>query len=129
MRFIFVFSFVIPALGGCYYDNQAELHPSTYCDTSGTVSFANDILPIMNTSCGAQRSDCHQNNATASGYGLANYTDVDFTVVDNGDVFLKSITHDPSIPSKWMPKGVSSKIDDCSIQKIEAWLNQGRPNN
>ena len=116
-------------LSGCYYDNLEELHPSPPpCDTIET-SFVNDILPIMNTSCGGLRSDCHQNDATASGYGLGNYTDVINTINGSG-VFLETITHDPSInSSKWMPKGTSAKIDDCSILKIEAWLNEGSLNN
>ena len=123
------FCFVILIFSGCYYDNLEELHPVPLpCDTT-TVTFSADILPIMNTSCGGLRSDCHQNDATASGYGLGNYTDVINTIYGSG-IFLETITHDPSInSSKWMPKGISAKIDDCSILKIEAWLNEGSLNN
>ena len=129
MKNILVVFFVIILISGCYYDNFEELHPSPQpCDTTRT-SFANDILPIMNTACGGQRSDCHQNESTTSGYGLGNYTDVINTISVSG-IFLDVLTHNPSInSSKWMPKGSSAKIDDCSILKIEAWLNEGSLDN
>ena len=130
MKNIFAFCFVIIILSGCYYDNLEELHPSPPpCDTTGIISFTNDILPIMLHSCGSQDFACHNTVASTSNYGLGTYTDV-INTIDISRTFLKSITHDPSInSSKWMPKNSSAKIDDCSIQKIEAWLNRGRPNN
>ncbi len=117
-------------LSGCYYDNVDELYPViTKCDTTGTVSFANDISPIMLHSCGSSDLACHNGASSQSGYGLGNYDDVKFTIDDSGD-FLETITHSTSISaSLWMPKGSSSKIDDCSIQKITAWLNRGTLNN
>lgn len=125
---LLISGFVLSMLNGCYYDNVQELHRVTVCDTSGTISFAGDILPILNNSCGAQNAACHTDQSSTSGYGLANYADVIFTINDAGD-FLQTITHDPSInSSKWMPKD-GGKLDACSIQKIEAWLNRGRLNN
>ena len=117
-------------LNGCYYDNLEELHPSPPpCDTTGTISFSVDILPIMLNTCGSQDLACHKTDASQSGYGLGNYTDV-INTISGSSIFLKTITHDPSInSSKWMPKGSSAKIDNCSIQKIEAWLNRGKLNN
>ena len=130
MKNIFAFCFVIIIFSGCYYDNLEELHPSPpLCDTIGTISFANDILPVMLHSCGSQDLACHQTNQSQSLYGLGTYTDV-INTINGSRTFLKSITHDLSInSSKWMPKNSSAKIDDCSIQKIEAWLNRGRLNN
>ena len=122
--------FVIVLLNGCYYDNLEDLHPTPVpCDTTGTISFANDILPIMTNSCGNQDLACHKTEASSSTYGLGNYTDV-INTIDGSGIFLETIKHDPSInSSKWMPKNSSTKLDNCSIQKIEAWLNRGRLNN
>ena len=57
--------FCMAFLPSCYYDNNEELHPelllATNCDTSGiTISYANDIVPILKGSCGTTNS-CHQN--------------------------------------------------------------------
>jgi hypothetical protein len=130
MKKILAFCCAVILFNGCYYDNLEELHPSLPpCDTTGTISFATDITQIMTHSCGSQDMACHNTDASQSGYGLGNYTDV-INTIDNSGTFLKSITHDPSInSSKWMPKGSTAKIDNCSIEKIEAWLNRGRLNN
>lgn len=129
MKTITAFCVSIIFLCGCSYDNLEELHPTISCDTTGTASFLNDILPIMVRSCGGLNLSCHQSDASESGYGLGTYLDVTNTIVGSG-VFIQTITHDPSISSsKWMPKGSSAKIDDCSIRKIETWLNNGKLNN
>lgn len=130
-KFLFIFITCLLLFSiGCYYDNLEELHPSIApCDTTGTVSFANDIQPIMLHSCGSQDLACHQTGGPPSGYGLGTYVDV-INTINNSGTFLQSITHDPAISTqKWMPKNSSSKIDNCSIQKIQAWLNGGRLNN
>ncbi|MBL0103662.1 MAG: hypothetical protein IPP51_07860 [Bacteroidetes bacterium] len=130
MKYILTIGIVLTMLSGCYYDNIDELHPeSAPCDTTGTVSFANDILPIMQHSCGSQNNSCHNTDGSSSGYGLDNYTDVTNTISNSG-IFLETIVHSSSVSaSKWMPKGTTAKIDDCSIQKITAWMNRGTPNN
>lgn len=130
MKYLISLFIIIISITSCYYDNVDELHPSiTPCDTTGVVSFSSDILPIMQHGCGSEDLACHQTDGSQSGYGLGNYTDV-INTIDNSGNFLTSITHDPSISSsKWMPKGSTGKIDDCSIQKVEAWLNRGKLNN
>lgn len=130
MKQILAIFFVIALFNGCYYDNVDELHPAALpCDTTGTVSFANDILPIMLHSCGSGNSVCHYTNASSSSYGLGTYSDL-INCINVSNTFLKTITHDTSIPSsKWMPKNSTAKIDDCGISKIERWLNDGKKNN
>lgn len=116
-------------LFACKNDNFEEIHPPFHCDTTGTISFATDILPIMIKTCGSSDMACHNTDQADGGYGLGTYDDVIFTIDDSG-TFLKSITHDPSIASsKWMPKNSSVKTDACDIQKIEAWLNRGKLDN
>ena len=130
-KLIFIALFALPFLNGCYYDNFNEIHPivSDTCIIADTVSFSNDIQPIMNQSCGTSNSACHLSNAS-TGLGLANYTLVigniqDATVAS----FLSRIKHDNGVsPAKWMPKD-GIKISDCDISKIEKWIAQGQLNN
>jgi hypothetical protein len=112
--------------GGCNYDNLAELHPELTCDTTTTVSFANDIVPIMTGSCSSLSASCHGpgnfNNAFLDTYNGVK------TEVDNGKL-ISSITWDGVATPSRMPSGSSSKIEDCSISKIERWIAAGAPNN
>ncbi|MBK7571101.1 MAG: hypothetical protein IPI10_05580 [Bacteroidetes bacterium] len=101
------------------------------CDTTGIVSFASDIKPIMNLHCGTNNVGCHINSSADGGCGLANYTDMmDYLVSPAKDTkFIKTVNHDPQLSTTlYMPK-VHRKIDDCSIQKIQAWIGRGKPNN
>ncbi len=120
-------------LASCTNDSIEELHPAkAVCDTTGVISFANDIIPIMNLQCGTDNVACHVNPAADGGCGFANYVDMlDYLASSSKDIkFVKTITHDPTLTSSlYMPKGSSTKIDDCSIQKIQAWINRGKLNN
>ena len=130
MKYTLAVALLLMMFSSCYYDNLDELHPEAApCDTTGTVSFATDILPIMQHNCGSQNGSCHNGAGASSGYGLNSYNDVISTINTSG-TFLETIVHSSAIsPSKWMPKGTTAKIDDCSIQKITAWMNRGTPNN
>lgn len=130
MKNLLLFVLLLTILSGCYYDNNDELHPAQPpCDTTATVSFSNNILPIMQHSCGSQNHSCHQGENSSSGYGLDNYIDV-INTISNSGIFTETITHSSSInSSKWMPEGSSGKIDDCSIWKIQSWINNGTLNN
>jgi hypothetical protein len=128
--------FILSAAGfltSCTSDNLEELHPTvSVCDTTGTVSFATDIQPIMNLHCGTGDIGCHSDPGADGGSGFANYTDMmSYLVSSSKDIkFMKTVTHDPTLSaSLYMPKGQSDKIDDCSIQKLQAWINRGKLNN
>ena len=123
--------FFLAAIGvftGCYYDNQEEIHPNigTVCDTTSvTISYATDITPILTSGCGISDNACHNTDNSDSEIGLETYTGVAAQISPN-NVFLKSIIHDPSASA--MPKG-GGKLDECSIMKIESWINNGYQNN
>ncbi len=113
-------------LSSCYYDNIEELHPNintAVCDTTGTISYSNDIVQILNNNCGTTTA-CH-NSTAGSGIILDNYTDVR----GNANSIVKSILHDPAFTApQWMPSG-GGTLNSCSIMKIQAWVNRGRLNN
>jgi hypothetical protein len=107
-------------LSSCYYDVAEELYPEKPdCDTT-SVTFSNDIMPIINSNC----TSCHSGQAAAGNIKLENYNDIS-AAANNGSL-LGVIRHEQG----WspMPKG-GGKLNDCDIAKIETWVDQGTPNN
>jgi hypothetical protein len=111
------FSIVIYCLQGCYYDIEQELYPSGGCNTAD-MSYATDIIPILqNNSC----ISCHGDLASLD---LNGYADLK-VYIDNGRL-MGSINHLSGFRA--MPDN-SPKIDQCSIDKLQAWIDAGAPNN
>ncbi|MFM8433504.1 MAG: hypothetical protein ACKOQ6_05145 [Bacteroidota bacterium] len=134
MPLLFIGIFLV----SCYYDNVEELNAADMlqpCNTPDTPGYANDIQPILNSRCGSGEVACHNADNSLSLGGnsgsLADYAGTIETISDRGPVdFMLRINHDPAIAStKWMPKGSSSKIEACSIEKIQLWVDQGQLNN
>lgn len=92
---------------------------SSNCDTAN-VSFANSIMPLIDTYC----KGCHSGSAPSAGILLTNYPEIK-AQADNG-YLLGVIDHRNGF--KPMPQG-GNKIAQCDIDKISAWINQGTLNN
>ena len=123
---IFSFSMCI-GLTGCYYDTEEELYPdsgSTICDTV-SVSYANDIVPIVSSKC--SNPSCHAGVNAAAGIPLETYAGVKAYLDADKALFISSIIWDGNASN--MPKGASAKMSDCNINTIRAWINNGYPNN
>lgn len=115
------------SLTSCYYDTEEELYPdsgSIVCDTV-SVSYATDIVPIMNSKC--SYSGCHAGSNAAAGIPLETYAGVKEYLVANKARFISSIIWDGNASN--MPKSASTKMIDCNINTIRAWINAGYPNN
>lgn len=112
---------------GCYADNLQELHPqlllNNNCDTTGTMSYQTHIQPVLTNSCGSNNS-CH-NAQNSSGVILETYDGVKAAV--NDGKLLSSILWDGN--ASQMPKNSPSKLNDCSIAKIQKWIDAGALNN
>ena len=68
----------------------------------------------------------HPFGSIGGGIDLEGYDDLKVHV-DNGK-FLSSITHDGN--ASFMPKSANNtKLPDCDISQITAWINAGAPNN
>jgi hypothetical protein len=109
----------------CYYDSKEFLFPEVgnTCDTTN-VTYTASVVPVLDQYC----LGCHNNTSASSAGGnikLENYPDVK-TVADNGKL-MGSVTHSSGF--SWMPKGSSSKINDCSITILQIWVDSGAPNN
>jgi len=126
--------FVIICLtaGGCYYDTQQELYgtsgQSTQCtDTAGVTyslqsNTSKSVANIITVNCGA----CHSASTSNSGGGfvLDNYAAL-VAQANNGNL-MGDINHSPGHNA--MPLN-GSKLDGCSIARLQHWIDLGKPNN
>ena len=103
-------------LTGCYYDNEEELYPGTFCDTAN-VTWSGTIEPIIQTRCAIP--GCHVPGGTGTG-DLLTYADVK-EIADNGLLRL-TVLVDQSMPQ-------TGPLGDCEQQQINIWLNDGAPEN
>jgi len=89
------------------------------CDTSN-VSFINTIYPIVQNQCQL----CHNDSRQDGNLNLANYDLIKENVLTGK--FMGSINHDAGI-SPMPPTGI--KMDQCAIDQLNIWINEGMPNN
>lgn len=105
----------------CSWEDSESYYPDTgNCDTLD-VSFAMDIVPVLANNC----YGCHSNaNAPDFGSGIAleEYADVS----SSSALIVAAINHLEGVPA--MPKE-SDKLDPCTIKLIEAWVQDGSPEN
>ena len=85
------------------------------CDSVDSVSFSNDIEPILN---GNGCYGCHSSTSPL-------FNDYN-TVYNNKEDILLAIQHDLS--KSPMPKGMP-KLNDSLINKVYCWIENGAPNN
>lgn len=125
-RILIILAVILTAsfLGSCYYDKADLLYPDGKipCDTTVVAKFSSDVLPVMNVSCNT--SGCHNTTAASSGVILDTYAGVKAQVA-NGRL-MGSINQTSGFSA--MPKG-AGKLINCSIIKIQQWINSGTPNN
>jgi uncharacterized membrane protein len=98
--------------------------PNANCDTTGTIGFSAQVKPIIDNYC----VSCHNSSVTNGGVNLNGYSQV--------KSYAESIRNDMPIlvgairqmaGFKAMPP--STKLDECSIRKVELWIAQGKMNN
>ena len=104
-------------LGSCYYD--IEPNPGT-CDTSN-VTYSGTIAGIIQSN-GCLSADCHGGNNPLSGIRLSDYNSVKAMETR----LFGAVNHSTGFVA--MPQN-AGKISQCEIDKIQAWINAGAPNN
>lgn len=94
---------------------------------AATVSFANDVLPILQNRC----RNCHGGNQTEEGLALLTYDDV-MKGSDNGLVVSPGNAGDSLlvelVANQKMPKR-GPKLTPAQVQLLTDWVNQGALNN
>lgn len=88
-------------------------------ECSDEVSFATDVLPIIETNCST--SGCHD-ASSAGGYNLSSYVGIEV----NAEAIYRAINHDSGFQP--MPLG-AEKLPDSTIQNIYCWILQGKLDN
>lgn len=122
IKITIAFTCILSLTIGCYYDKEDVLYPvNVNCDTTATATFSGTVLPVLSNNC----NGCHGGVATAgAGIKLDVYTGVK-TYADNGKL-LKSLKHEAGASP--MPKN-GTKLDNCTIAKIQKWVSTGANNN
>lgn len=87
-------------------------YPDVIC--SDSVSFSNDVLPIIQNNC----TGCHDNS---NGYTLTNHQNIS----SNYEAIVGSMQANGF---KLMPDG-GPALPDSTIKLIQCWVNQGMRNN
>jgi hypothetical protein len=105
----------------CSKANEADLNTGNTCDTTA-VTYSTDIVNILSNNC----YECHGAGSTAGSGGIDLSTYNNLKVHADAGHLVAVVTHAPGFPA--MPYG-KPKLDDCSINKIVAWVNQGAKNN
>jgi hypothetical protein len=122
IRISFLMLFVGVVLSSCYYDKEELLYgaPAPCTDTTGTISYAAKVVPILQANC----YGCHSGSAPSGGQAMGTYT-ADKTMAQNGKL-LGVISHASGFSP--MPKG-GSKLSNCNIAVVRKWIEEGAPNN
>lgn len=89
------------------------------CNTTN-VSYASDVQPVIQNNC----VGCHSGGAPSGGIQLSTYADVKL-VAENGRLFGAISWQDGFVN---MPFG-GDQLPQCTIDQIEAWIEDGALNN
>ena len=89
------------------------------CDLSN-VTYSQSVWPIIQNNC----TGCHSGGSPQGGISLTNYTEIS---VFAGNGFLSGVINHENgfVP---MPFN-GDQLDQCSIDTIDEWINQGFPDN
>jgi hypothetical protein len=114
---------VLMVAPACKKEKTPEPDNFNACDTAGTISYKNQVKPVLESRCGSL-GGCHGTGSASGGVVLETYDNVK-TYAANG-LLLKSIRHESGVSP--MPKN-QSKMDACRIRLIEKWVSAGYSNN
>lgn len=107
------------ALSSCSKDNAYTLSQNGQtCDTA-MISYAQSIATIMNAQC----NSCHSGSNPDGNLRTNSHQELSAI---NRDRLVGAIEHASGY--KPMPDG-APKMSDCDINKIKAWIHQGKLNN
>lgn len=103
----------------CEYDREM-LIPVSNCSDTANISFAERIEPLLRTNC----FSCHGNGSNAGNVSLETYDDV--KAVSLSGRLLGAISHSAGFAP--MPAG-ADKLDDCTIDAVRIWIEEGTKDN
>jgi hypothetical protein len=86
------------------------------------MSYSNNVVPILKNNC----YTCHSAGNSAGSVGILLDSYDRLMIYVNNGYLIADITHMAGFPA--MPY-MKPKLDTCSINQINAWINQGAINN
>jgi len=101
-------------------DDDPEPDPETMDCESTDLTYTNEIAAIINSSC-ATTVACHAANTSIT-FPMDTHDSV--TNSPRFDRISGTINHESGFSP--MPKN-GNKLDDCTIEKIDQWINDGAP--
>jgi len=127
---IVIFLFSVSVLFSCSHQ-QSNRVVQAPCNLPDTVSFKNDVVPVFELSC--NEAGCHSGTNTSS-RGRVNlepayaYNDLfKQHLIDTLNPTQSQLYQRLVSTSSSMPPGIY--LDNCSIQTILTWIEQGAKNN
>lgn len=123
IKILFAITVVAITITSCFYDKADVVYPTqvSSCDTTN-VTYSNQIVSILNAQC----NYCHGAAANSIGGGIYLNTYAALKPYVTNGSFLNSILQNGKASA--MPKN-GAKMDNCSILKIQSWINKGALNN
>ncbi len=119
--FVFLTLFLGVVSAACVYNNAEEMIKDLPKECNlDAVSFNEEIAQIINQNCGS----CHGATFPSGGLSLTNYTQI--SAAANSGIIMNRISRSPGDPLL-MP--TTGKMSSCNIDKIDAWIKAGAPNN
>lgn len=111
---------LVSAFASCSKDNEYDLSQGSNntCDTNA-VSYSATIATIMTNNC----NSCHAAGSPSGGVITNTYAGLNSV---SSATLLGAIKHESGFSA--MPSN-APKLSDCDINKIQAWINQGKQNN
>jgi mono/diheme cytochrome c family protein len=98
------------------------------CHTSGALSYNADIQPIFNEHCAT--SGCHTSASKSGGLDLsAGNSFAELSKSGSGYINTTKPTSSVLYSAMRSTMPPSGKLDDCTLEKIEKWMEQGAKNN
>lgn len=123
--FIAVLIFVYLVFEGCVYHKADQQYPSLGgCDTTN-IHYSVEIKAILDANC----KSCHDGISSISGIDLYDHSTISVFALDGQFTYgtlLSAVLHKGGAPE--MPEN-APMMQDCDINKIAAWVNNGAPDN
>lgn len=103
-------------LSSCAYNVESELYPTEVpCDTTA-VSFAGNVLPLVEDRC----AGCHSGSSPAAGLELTTYAEIRAIGISG---MLSDRVNRSDMDELLMPP--DGPLSDCSLRTLAAWVNDG----
>ncbi|HSZ71638.1 MAG TPA: c-type cytochrome domain-containing protein [Cytophagaceae bacterium] len=132
VKYIFLVNIIIISYS-CVYHKGDQVNPEKDCANSipDTVSFSRNVLPVFNTYCST--SGCHSGSSPSGNLNLES-SQAYAQLMKRGSGYIDTSNPNNSVLyssliSQSNPMPLNGRLDDCTINLIVKWMNQGAKNN